>query len=238
MRIGCIPEVGCEGAEWRGCDREPFLHEEKELAVLSFTLFPFFSLFVLTYRSTRHDGMPIVHPACEFVPLHLLSLVYARAFTHGQQRTPLNTPRVHFIRAPYHLFVLGASICGVAADYSRSESDSSRTVHRRRVFRETLRHPTRYILPAVIYVHRGNRGKMVSSCIGWSNDRRWKIRQFAVTDTRTHAKKISDRKTINVNLSLSSFSLTFSHFLSPLFPSFSMSFFFFYSNQFFNSNTA
>lgn len=46
---------------------------------------------------------------------------------------PLNTPRA-FYSAPYHLFVLGASICGVAADYSRSRHLLS---HRRRVFRET-----------------------------------------------------------------------------------------------------
>jgi len=178
--------------------------------------------------------MPIVHPACEFVrSLHSFVLSFTPAL-YGQQCTPLNAPHVHFIRlriicsSSTHLYVASRrTILGVKAT-PHAPFTAAACFEKR----SDIQHDTFSRQWYTFTVEIG--GKMVSSCIEWGNDRRWKIRQFAVTDAWIHEKKISDRKTINVNLSLSSFTLSSSFFLSLFF----CHFFFFYSNRFFDSNTA
>jgi len=170
--------------------------------------------------------MPIVHPACEFVRnLHSFVLSFTPAL-YGQQCTPLNAPHVHFIRlriicsSSTHLYVASRrTILGVKAT-PHAPFTAAACFEKR----SDIQHDTFSRQWYTFTVEIG--GKMVSSCIEWGNDRRWKIRQFAVTDAWTHEKKILWQK--NNQRKSFSFLVLFHTFFLLLSFSFFLSFFFFF----------
>lgn len=126
MRIGCIPRGRVQGcgmkSSWsRIASRSP----RRERKSIVFFPFPFlFFLFSLSRsRIDQHDV-----PECQlFIRSASSFFSFFSSITltlYEQQCTPLNTPRMHFIR-PRIICLSSAYL--YAADYSRSESDSSRT---------------------------------------------------------------------------------------------------------------
>jgi len=150
-------EVEYKDAEWRVCDRESLLvlHEERESRSCSL-FFPSFS-FPYCARVSINMACRNANRSSGLRVLLLLFLDHSHALWAAMHPAK-HTPHA-FYSAPYHLFVLGVSICGrLFSEWKRFLS------HRRCMFRERLRHLAWYVLPAVIHIHCRNWDKTMSIC--------------------------------------------------------------------------